>query len=145
MDCRSFGPSPSEEKDISVCQQGDTRAYSLQLLDLQARCYDRAMLRSLLDAVLAYWPGYPPDWERRRMRVFERAYGRCERCGWPAGAIRLVSDRWRVCGAHVHHVRPISQGGRHHLANLQLLCAACHADAHPGNERLRERSVRRGR
>lgn len=89
-----------------------------------------------MEPLLRYWPGYPPDWERRRMMVFERAFGRCQRCGVPAGRIQWCEDRWRVTGGHVHHVIAIAAGGRHHLHNLQLLCVSCHRQAHPENAEL---------
>ncbi|HET7436437.1 MAG TPA: HNH endonuclease signature motif containing protein [Thermoanaerobaculia bacterium] len=95
-----------------------------------------ALWRSLLEPLLRLWPGYPPDWERRRLFVFERASGRCESCGLPAGRIDLRNGRWRVVAAHVHHVIPIAAGGRHGFANLRLLCAACHQAAHPENREL---------
>jgi hypothetical protein len=90
------------------------------------------------EPLLRFWPGYPPDWELRRMLVFERAHGRCELCKWPVGNIRLMDDGWRVVGAHVHHAKPIGRGGRHGLGNLRLLCGRCHARQHPGNEWLRQ-------
>lgn len=95
------------------------------------------MLSYALERLLRFWPGYPPDWERRRMLAFERASGRCESCGLPAGRIAPGEDGWRVRSAHVHHVRPISRGGRHGLANLRLLCAKCHSAEHPENDALR--------
>lgn len=91
---------------------------------------------AILEPLLRHWPTYPPDWQRRRMLVFERAMGRCEACGLPAGAIALREDDWRVTRAHVHHIIPLRAGGRHGLANLRLLCLACHRDEHPGNSRL---------
>jgi len=78
----------------------------------------------------------PPDRERRRMRVFERASGRCETCGLPAGSIRLRGSSWRVAGAHVHHLIPIAVRSQHSLRNLRLLCVACHRAAHPDNPRI---------
>ena len=87
-----------------------------------------------LEPLLRFWPGYPPDWELRRMLVFERARGCCESCRSPVGDIRLLDDGWRVGGGvHVHHYKPISRGGRHGLGNLRLLCGRCHARQHPGN------------
>jgi 5-methylcytosine-specific restriction endonuclease McrA len=90
----------------------------------------------LVEPLLRFWPTYPPDWQLRRMLVFERAHGCCEQCGWSVGNLRQLDDGWRMVGAHVHHLKPISRGGRHGLANLRLLCAVCHARQHPGNERL---------
>ncbi|MBI3924853.1 MAG: HNH endonuclease [Armatimonadetes bacterium] len=49
--------------------------------------------------------------------LFARAGGRCEKC---RGRGPL----------HVHHRRPWSDGGSHHLEDLEARCAACHAMAH---------------
>jgi 5-methylcytosine-specific restriction endonuclease McrA len=52
--------------------------------------------------------------------VWSRARGRCERCG---------QRGW----LHLHHRRPVSEGGAHEVDNLRLLCSACHAAEHePG-------------
>jgi 5-methylcytosine-specific restriction endonuclease McrA len=66
------------------------------------------------------WPGYPPDWEERRSLARDRAYG-CAECG-VGGTL------------HLHHRRPIRQGGTHRLDNLVLLCVSCHSEAHGGKE-----------
>lgn len=90
----------------------------------------------VVEPLLRRWRGYPSDWERRRMFTFERASGRCERCGIPAGRIALVDRTWRVTGAHVHHVQPLSRGGTHALANLSLRCVECYRAEHPDNREL---------
>jgi HNH endonuclease len=95
-----------------------------------------AIWTRVVEPLLRFWPRYPPDWELRRMLVFERAHGRCDECRWPVGALRQMDDGWRMVGAHVHHVTPISRGGRHGLSNLRLLCARCHARQHPENASL---------
>lgn len=92
----------------------------------------------LFEPLLRFWPAYPPDWELRRLLVFQRASGRCEMCAWPIGKIATLEDGWRMVGAHVHHVKTIANGGRHGLANLRLVCARCHAAEHPENRWLRE-------
>lgn len=97
----------------------------------------------VVEPLLRQWPGYPPDWERRRMFAFERAHGRCERCGVPAGRIALANDAWRVTGAHVHHVTPLSRGGTHALHNLSVRCVECHRAEHPGNTAIGMRSPQR--
>ncbi|MBI3927376.1 MAG: HNH endonuclease [Armatimonadetes bacterium] len=48
--------------------------------------------------------------------LFARAGGRCEKC----------RDRGPL---QVHHRRPWSDGGSHHLEDLEARCAACHATA----------------
>ncbi|HMV87629.1 MAG TPA: hypothetical protein PLD20_05715 [Blastocatellia bacterium] len=38
---------------------------------------------------------YPPDWKAISRRIrFERAGGRCERCGVPNGALRAANGEW---------------------------------------------------
>ncbi|MFL6246726.1 MAG: HNH endonuclease [Thermoanaerobaculia bacterium] len=71
-----------------------------------------AIWTRVVEPILRVWPGYPPDWQLRRMLVFERAQGRCEECRWPVGTLRQMDDGWRMVGAHVHHVRSIARGGR---------------------------------
>jgi hypothetical protein len=52
-----------------------------------------------------------PEYRRNRTAARRRANGRCEGCRHPHS--RLQCD----------HVIPVSQGGTHDLANLQMLCA----------------------
>lgn len=66
---------------------------------------------------------YPPDWDRRRRRVYERDDYRCQNCrrrGGPYGSVEL----------HAHHVVPKSRGGVHRLDNLTTLCESCHDAVH---------------
>ena len=56
---------------------------------------------------------YGAEWRRQRQRALERAGRRCEQC---RSAIRVQVD----------HKVPVSQGGTHHLDNLQVLCEGCH-------------------
>lgn len=67
------------------------------------------------------WPTYPPDWDERRALVRDRDNYGCAECG--------VGNK-----LHLHHRRPIRQGGTHRLDNLVLLCASCHSEAHGGKE-----------
>ena len=60
---------------------------------------------------------YGPEYRRNRQLAAQRAAGRCERCGRRG---RLQCD----------HIIPVTQGGTHNLANLQMLCSgpgSCHA------------------
>ena len=56
---------------------------------------------------------YGPEYRAARKLAAQRSGGRCERCGKRG---RLTCD----------HIIPRSQGGSHSLANLQMLCPACH-------------------
>jgi 5-methylcytosine-specific restriction endonuclease McrA len=93
----------------------------------------------IVEPLLRRWPGYPPDWERRRLAIYERGMGRCERCGLPCGRIGLCGKSWRVIAAHIHHMRAIAEGGGHELANLQVRCIECHRAEHPENSLLGKR------
>ena len=70
-----------------------------------------------------------------RPAVFERAGGRCERCG------RGVTD-----GFECHHRKLRSQGGKDDLATCCCLCTDCHEWAHGNPEAARAAGwiVRRG-
>jgi 5-methylcytosine-specific restriction endonuclease McrA len=74
-----------------------------------------AKIRLLYDL----WPTYPPDWDERRRLVSERDHYSCAECG--------VGGR-----LHLHHIRPLSQGGTNRLDNIALLCEYCHKEAHGG-------------
>ena len=50
-------------------------------------------------------------------------------------AIRRAGRRCQECGAagrlEVHHIKPLSQGGRrYHSGNLIVLCRGCHLGEH---------------
>jgi len=51
-----------------------------------------------------------------KKEVIERDKGFCQGCG------RL--------GAHLHHIKFRSSGGKHEINNLVTLCAECHDKAH---------------
>ncbi|TYT61767.1 HNH endonuclease [Natrialba swarupiae] len=69
---------------------------------------------------------YPPDWNRRRRRVYARDDHQCQNCrrrGGPYGDVEL----------HAHHIVPKSRGGVHRLENLITLCEPCHDAVHSRN------------
>jgi 5-methylcytosine-specific restriction endonuclease McrA len=53
-----------------------------------------------------------------------------------AGLVAVRGGRCEACGLtvtgllHLHHVVPVSRGGKNHRWNLALLCPNCHARAH---------------
>ena len=59
-----------------------------------------------------------PQWAAARRRALEAAAWRCGRCG-------------RSGRLEVHHRRPLHRGGEpYQLDNLEVVCRACHIDAH---------------
>lgn len=68
---------------------------------------------------------YPPDWEDRSKRVRKKDEGRCQ-----------VTGCYSKGTLHVHHIKPITKGGRHELENLVTLCQFHHYRMHEGNEAL---------
>ena len=77
--------------------------------------------RTALLQIYDVWPGYPPDWDQRRLLVRSRDNSRCVECG--------VGNMLQL-----HHRRAIREGGTHQLDNLVLLCTFCHSEAHGGKE-----------
>jgi len=63
---------------------------------------------------------YPDDWDSRRIAILHRDGQRCQNCGDSRPRPEL----------HVHHKKPVSEGGDHKLENLELWCADCHAEEH---------------
>ena len=58
-----------------------------------------------------------PDYRTHKHTLYGKQEGRCEGCHFYFPYPNLTVD----------HVQPRSQGGTHHLSNLQLLCAACNS------------------
>ena len=76
--------------------------------------------------VFYHWPGYPPFWKYLRSVVVARDSNRCQVTGCPS---RLE--------LHVHHITPVSMGGRHSPDNLISLCDFHHAlEPEQGHERI---------
>jgi len=72
---------------------------------------------------------YPSDWPKRRANVLERDGHECRACGIDAAE----AEKKYHNGLHVHHLKPISEGGGHSLDNLVALCEPCHHIAHREN------------
>lgn len=82
---------------------------------------DRQILR-----IFNHWPGYPPFWKYLRSIVIGRDSNRCQVTGCPS---RLE--------LHVHHMRPVADGGMHSPDNLVSLCDFHHAlEPDKGHERI---------
>jgi hypothetical protein len=59
-------------------------------------------------------------------KLYIRAGNQCERCGARGGAL------------HVHHKKPVSEGGDNELESLELVCSACHSGHHAHDYATRE-------
>lgn len=68
---------------------------------------------------------YPPDWAQRREAIWWLQDNECGRCGH-----RQENE------GHVHHIKPLSDGGSNTLNNLVGLCGDCHALLHPAVDDL---------
>jgi len=76
--------------------------------------------------IFNHWPGYPPFWGYLRDVVLKRDNGRCQVSGCPS---RLE--------LHIHHIKPVSEGGEHSPDNLVSLCDFHHAlEPEKGHERI---------
>jgi 5-methylcytosine-specific restriction enzyme A len=62
--------------------------------------------------------GYGTAWDKLRLVVLERDCGLCQPCR---------SEQRVAAGTIVDHIKPKAEGGTDDLANLQTICAACHA------------------
>lgn len=82
---------------------------------------DRQILK-----IFNHWPGYPPFWKYLRAVVISSDSNRCQVTGCPS---RLT--------LHVHHMRPVADGGTHSPDNLVSLCDFHHAlEPEKGHERI---------
>lgn len=59
--------------------------------------------------------------------------------------VSLFNYECQICGIskklHIHHIIPVSIGGRNHISNITVLCSKCHRNLHFGvfNKLLQER------
>ena len=63
---------------------------------------------------------YGADWERAR-KMYAAEHPFCEEC-YKRGVLTPVE--------HVHHIKPLEEGGDHSEENLMSLCRSCHAQIH---------------
>lgn len=63
---------------------------------------------------------YGKDWQRIRSR-YAAAHPLCEQC--------LKEGRYTQA-EHIHHIKPLSEGGTHDERNLMALCRPCHSRIH---------------
>lgn len=57
-----------------------------------------------------------PQYAKNRQHAFERAHGKCQRCG-----VVLQPGEWQC-----DHILSISKGGTNDITNLAILCTPCH-------------------
>lgn len=66
---------------------------------------------------------YPPNWDKKRKKVYRRDDHQCQKCGGRGG--RRGNKQ-----LHAHHRVPVSNGGNHDMNNLVTLCHSCHERVH---------------
>lgn len=74
---------------------------------------------------------YDGEFRRIRSLLVAECEGRCEVCG--SVVYRRTTRGWRKVARDfggVHHLVPLSKGGRNSKGNAALLCARCHGAAH---------------
>ena len=63
------------------------------------------------------------DWKWRRREAIIRDDYACQKCGAQGG-------RKGDTQLHVHHIKPVAEGGSDDLENLETLCSSCHRSRH---------------
>lgn len=67
------------------------------------------------------------DWSYFRHYILHDRGDKCERCG----ATQNDKMRSMISGLHVHHIKPISQGGKVcDEDNVLIVCSTCHGKEH---------------
>jgi hypothetical protein len=79
-------------------------------------------INSLYDNPQNHDGEYPPDWDARRRKVYQRDDYTCQICGVKSGP-HAGDDGVEL---QAHHVNWLSRGGTNKLENLTTLCDACH-------------------
>ena len=67
------------------------------------------------------------DWKWRRREAIIRDDYACQECGAQGG-------RKGDTQLHVHHIKPVAEGGSDDLENLETLCSSCHRSTHAENQ-----------
>jgi len=65
-------------------------------------------------------------WQSKRELVLDRDGFECQQCGKPEIEVESL---------HIHHKRPVSEGGSHELQNLSTMCESCHYEHHAEDRR----------
>jgi 5-methylcytosine-specific restriction endonuclease McrA len=76
--------------------------------------------------IFEQWPGYPPFWTELKDKAIRQRGCKCAVLGCPSRS-----------PIHLHHIKPIAEGGKHILDNLVLLCSFHHAlEPSDGHEKI---------
>ena len=75
------------------------------------------------------------EWQQLRLQVVRRDHYRCVQCGREGRFPRRYRGQpfkptGPYVGLHVHHIRPLNQGGTNYPSNLETLCKNCHETVH---------------
>lgn len=68
-------------------------------------------------------PRDSPEWKRIKQEVRRRDQYRCQACRW------TEIDHAGI-DLHVHHIKPVADGGTNDMSNLVTLCNRCHNRVH---------------
>lgn len=96
-------------------------------IESRRRAQARGVLKERIKKYRAGNPDKVREWAASRSR---RKFGKLPR-GTVSGLMREQDQRCAIClvaldaSFHVDHKLPLSRGGKHEVANVQLLCATC--------------------
>lgn len=65
------------------------------------------------------------EYFRLRYETRKQQRSNCAVCGWEIEGLESG-------GCHIHHIKPICEGGKDDIENVVMLCPNCHALAHHG-------------
>jgi hypothetical protein len=85
--------------------------------EIEGLSIEFAKLKSFLTSIYDYLPSWPPDWNERKRKLIRQNGSICSNC----------EEERRV---YLQHEIPLCQGGTNELENLELICAACHANTY---------------